>query len=155
MRYLTIALAKGRLGKIFDIFESMGIDCAEMRDKDTRKLIFTNEEHKIKFFLAKASDVPTYVEYGAADIGVVGKDNIIQHKVDLTADDGRTDYGVCDDYISLLTCDMYRKCVYILEKYNPFHLYEGRINPFPEVLLFPSHSRQYYLHQRPLSLQYN
>lgn len=52
-------------------------------------------------------------------LGVVGKDNIIQHKVDLTADDGRTDYGVCDDYISLLTCDMYRKYVYTLAKYNP------------------------------------
>lgn len=51
--------------------------------------------------------------------GVVGKDNLIQHEVDLTADDGRTDYGVCDDYISLLTGDMYRKYVYILEKYNP------------------------------------
>ena len=78
MRYLTIALAKGRLGKIFDIFEHMGIDCAEMRDKETRKLIFTNEEYKLKFILSKASDVPTYVEYGAADIGIVGKDTILE-----------------------------------------------------------------------------
>ena len=78
MGYLTIALAKGRLGKIFDIFENMGIDCAEMRDKETRKLIFTNEEYKLKFILSKASDVPTYVEYGAADIGIVGKDTILE-----------------------------------------------------------------------------
>ena len=74
MRYLTFALAKGRLAKkTLAMFEQMGITCEEAKDPDTRKLIFTNEEHKIRFFLAKASDVPTYVEYGAADIGVVGK----------------------------------------------------------------------------------
>ena len=50
----------------------------EMKDKDSRKLIFVNEELKLKFFLAKGPDVPTYVEYGAADIGVVGKDTIIE-----------------------------------------------------------------------------
>lgn len=74
MRYLTFALAKGRLAKkTLAMFEQMGITCEEAKDPDTRKLIFTNEEHKIRFFLAKASDVPTYVEYGAADIGVVGR----------------------------------------------------------------------------------
>ena len=78
MRYLTFALAKGRLAKnTLEIFEKIGITCEEMKDKDTRKLIFVNEELKLKFFLAKASDVPTYVEYGAADIGVVGKDTIL------------------------------------------------------------------------------
>ena len=49
-----------------------------MKDKNTRKLIFVNEELKLKFFLSKALDVPTYVEYGAADIGVVGKDTILE-----------------------------------------------------------------------------
>ena len=49
-----------------------------MKDKDSRKLIFTNEEFKLRFFLAKGPDVPTYVEYGAADIGVVGKDTILE-----------------------------------------------------------------------------
>ena len=49
-----------------------------MKDKDSRKLIFVNEELKLKFFLAKATDVPTYVEYGAADIGVVGRDTILE-----------------------------------------------------------------------------
>lgn len=49
-----------------------------MKDKDTRKLIFVNEEYKLRFFLAKSPDVPTYVEYGAADIGVVGKDTILE-----------------------------------------------------------------------------
>lgn len=79
MRYITIALAKGRLArKTMELLESIGITCEEMKDKESRKLIFVNEEYKMKFFLAKASDVPTYVEYGAADIGVVGKDTLVE-----------------------------------------------------------------------------
>ena len=60
------------------MLEKLGVTCDEMKDKHSRKLIFTNEELKLKFFLAKGPDVPTYVEYGAADIGVVGKDTIIE-----------------------------------------------------------------------------
>ena len=79
MRYLTFAMAKGRLAKdSLKLFEQIGITCEEMKDKDTRKLIFTNEELGLRFFLAKPSDVPTYVEYGAADIGIVGKDTILE-----------------------------------------------------------------------------
>ncbi len=79
MEYLTFALAKGRLAtKTLSILETIGITCEEMKDKDSRKLIFVNEELKLKFFLAKATDVPTYVEYGAADIGVVGRDTILE-----------------------------------------------------------------------------
>lgn len=78
-RYLTFALGKGRLAqKTLALFEEIGISCEEMKDKDTRKLIFVNEELKLRFFLAKGPDVPTYVEYGAADIGVVGKDTILE-----------------------------------------------------------------------------
>ena len=78
-RYLTFALAKGRLAnKTMDLLEEIGITCEEMKDKSSRKLIFVNEEKKLKFFLAKGPDVPTYVEYGAADIGVVGKDTIME-----------------------------------------------------------------------------
>ena len=79
MRYLTFALGKGRLARqTLELFEKIGITCEEMKDKDSRKLIFTNEELKLRFFLAKGPDVPTYVEYGAADIGVVGKDTILE-----------------------------------------------------------------------------
>ena len=79
MRYLTFALTKGRLAdKTMEILEKIGITCEEMRDKESRRLIFVNEELKLKFFLAKGPDVPTYVEYGAADIGVVGKDTILE-----------------------------------------------------------------------------
>ncbi len=78
-RYLTFALGKGRLAnKTMELLEEIGITCEEMKDKDSRKLIFVNEELKLKFFLAKGPDVPTYVEYGAADIGVVGKDTIME-----------------------------------------------------------------------------
>ena len=79
MRYLTFALTKGRLAqKTLELLEELGITCQEMKDKNSRKLIFVNEELKLKFFLAKGPDVPTYVEYGAADIGVVGKDTIME-----------------------------------------------------------------------------
>lgn len=89
MRYLTFALAKGRLAKkSLEMFEKIGITCEEMKDEKTRKLIFVNEDLKLKFFLAKAGDVPTYVEYGAADIGVVGKDTILE--------EGRKLYEVMD-----------------------------------------------------------
>jgi ATP phosphoribosyltransferase len=80
-RYITFALAKGRIAKqTMGILEKIGITCEEMKDKESRKLIFVNEELGLKFFLSKASDVPTYVEYGAADLGVVGKDTILEEK---------------------------------------------------------------------------
>ncbi|MDY3795958.1 MAG: ATP phosphoribosyltransferase [Agathobacter sp.] len=88
-RYLTFALGKGRLAKqTLKLFEQIGITCEEIKDPDTRKLIFVNEELKLKFFLAKGPDVPTYVEYGAADIGIVGKDTILE--------EGRNIYEVLD-----------------------------------------------------------
>ena len=78
-RYLTFALGKGRLAnKTMELLEQLGITCEEMKDKSSRKLIFVDEEHKLRFFLAKGPDVPTYVEYGASDIGVVGKDTILE-----------------------------------------------------------------------------
>lgn len=88
-RYLTFALGKGRLAKqTLETFEKIGITCEEMKDPKTRKLIFVNEELKLRFFLAKGPDVPTYVEYGAADIGIVGADTIME--------EGRNIYEVLD-----------------------------------------------------------
>ncbi len=88
-RYLTFALGKGRLAKkTLQIFEKIGITCEEIFDPNTRKLIFVNEELKLRFFLSKGPDVPTYVEYGAADIGIVGKDTILE--------EGRNIYEVLD-----------------------------------------------------------
>lgn len=89
MRYLTIALGKGRLAKkSMQYFERLGMGCEEMNDPDSRKLIFVNEEYKLRFFLSKGPDVPTYVEYGAADIGIVGRDTILE--------EGRKIYEVLD-----------------------------------------------------------
>ncbi|HJC55873.1 MAG TPA: ATP phosphoribosyltransferase [Candidatus Eisenbergiella intestinipullorum] len=88
-RYLTFALTKGRLAdKTLSLLESIGLTCEEMKDKSSRKLVFVNEEQKLRFFLAKGPDVPTYVEYGAADIGVVGKDTLLE--------EGRRVYEVLD-----------------------------------------------------------
>ena len=89
MKYITIALAKGRLAfEALSLLEKIGITCDEIKDKTSGKLIFVNEELKLKFFLAKANDVPTYVEYGAADIGVAGKDTLLE--------EGRKMYEVLD-----------------------------------------------------------
>ena len=78
-RYLTFALGKGRLAKkTLQLFEQIGISCEEIFDPDTRRLIFVNEDLKLKFFLSKGPDVPTYVEHGAADIGIVGKDTVLE-----------------------------------------------------------------------------
>lgn len=97
MRYLTFALAKGRLAhKTLELLQQIGITCEEMKDPKSRKLIFTNEDLKLRFFLAKATDVPTYVEYGAADIGVVGKDTILE--------EGKKLYEVVD--LGLGACKM-------------------------------------------------
>ena len=89
MRYLTIALTKGRLAKTtLELFKKAGIASAGADSSDTRKLIFTNEEMGVRFFLAKGPDVPTYVAYGAADIGIVGRDTILE--------EGRKIYEVLD-----------------------------------------------------------
>ncbi len=89
MKYLTFALAKGRLAKkSMKLFEQIGVTCEEMKDESSRRLIFVNEELKYRFFLAKAPDVPTYVEYGAADIGIVGRDTVLE--------EGRQLYEVLD-----------------------------------------------------------
>ena len=86
---LTIALTKGRLAfRTLELLEKVGITGEEMKDKHSRKLIFVNEELGVRFFLAKANDVPTYVEYGAADIGICGKDTILE--------EGRKLYEVID-----------------------------------------------------------
>lgn len=80
---LTFALSKGRLAEMtMRRFAETGLDCGEMQ-KPSRKLVFTNEAQQTRFFLAKPSDVPTYVEHGAADIGVAGKDTLLEEQRDL------------------------------------------------------------------------
>ena len=86
--YINIALPKGRLGeKVYALFESIGYGCPEMLDGG-RKLIFENSENRVRYFWAKPSDVAIYVERGAADIGVVGKDILLEYSPDI--------YELCD-----------------------------------------------------------
>ncbi len=83
MEFLNIALPKGRLGeKVYAMFEAAGFDCPSIKE-DNRKLTFENEEKGIRFFWVKPSDVAIYVERGAADIGVAGKDILLEYSPDV------------------------------------------------------------------------
>ena len=80
---LSVALPKGRLGdKVYRLLEGVGYGCPELLG-DTRKLVFENPEAGIRYFLVKPSDVPIYVEYGAADIGVAGRDILLEYSPDV------------------------------------------------------------------------
>ena len=82
-KMLSIALPKGRLGeKVYDIFEAAGFPCPSLREQN-RRLIFENEAAGIRYFWAKPSDVAIYVERGAADIGVAGKDILLEYTPDV------------------------------------------------------------------------
>ena len=88
MQLLTIALAKGRLAEqAVELLEQSGYDCSAAREK-SRRLILDDPAAGLRFIMAKPADVPTYVEYGAADIGVVGKDTLLE--------EGRQLYEVLD-----------------------------------------------------------
>lgn len=81
--YITFALPKGRIMQdSMDLFARIGITCPEM-DRKSRKLVFENTESRLRFMAVRATDVPTYVEYGCADIGVVGKDTLLEQGKDL------------------------------------------------------------------------
>lgn len=83
MEYINVALPKGRLGeKVYDIFENAGFPCPAIKENN-RKLTFENPEVGIRFFWVKPSDVAIYVERGAADIGVAGKDIILEYEPDV------------------------------------------------------------------------
>ena len=87
-KLLNIALPKGRLGeKVYDIFEKAGYGCPSIHENN-RKLIFENEENGVRYFWVKPSDVAIYVERGAADIGVAGKDILLEYSPDV--------YELCD-----------------------------------------------------------
>lgn len=82
-KIINVALPKGRLGeKVYDIFEASGYPCEEIRE-DSRKLIFENDEAAIRYFWVKPSDVAIYVERGAADLGVAGKDILLEYSPDV------------------------------------------------------------------------
>lgn len=137
MRYLTIALAKGRLADLsVEMLENVGIDFTEYRN-ESRKLIFTDEKSKIKFFLVKPADVPTYVEYGAADLGIVGKDTVME--------EGRQLYEVLD--LGFAACRM------VLA--GPAELIGklDRLNNKRVATKYPRVAREYFEHKRRESIE--
>ena len=83
MKMLNVALPKGRLGeKVYDMFEKAGFACPSIKENN-RKLIFENEQVGVRYFWVKPSDVAIYVERGAADVGVAGKDILDEYKPDV------------------------------------------------------------------------
>lgn len=137
MRYLTIALSKGRLAELsVELFEKIGLDCSELKSS-SRKLILTDETNKIKFFLAKPADVPTYVEYGAADIGIVGKDTLLE--------EGRNLYEVLN--LGFAACRMVVA--------GPAEL-EGKLDSLNNKRVatkYPRIAREYFEHKRRESIE--
>ena len=83
MQMLNVALPKGRLGeKVYTMFEKAGFECPSIKENN-RKLIFDNEETGVRYFWAKPADVAIYVERGVADIGVAGKDILLEYEPDV------------------------------------------------------------------------
>ena len=102
---LNIALPKGRLGeKVYDIFEKAGYGCPSIRENN-RKLIFENEETGVRYFWVKPSDVAIYVERGAADIGVAGKDILLEYNPDV--------YELCDLKMGVCRMAVAAKCDFV------------------------------------------
>lgn len=130
MKSINIALTKGRLEKVaVKIFESIGVNVNEIHNKG-RKLIFNckNHEYNINFFLVKAPDVTTYVEYGAADIGIVGKDTLIENNKDF--------YEVLDLGVG--------KCKFALASLPEFKIDEGYRRK-KIATKYPNVARKYFL----------
>lgn len=124
---VRIALTKGRLEmEAIQIFEKAGLDCSELKDKG-RKLIFHDRKNNIDFVLVKAADVLTYVEHGAADIGIVGKDTLMEMNKDC--------YEVLDLKVG--------KCKFALASLPEFKLYEG-CNRKKIASKYPNVTRNYF-----------
>ncbi len=124
---ISIALPKGRLGnKAYKLLEQSGYTVSELMD-ESRKLVFENPESGVRYFLVKPSDVPIYVEYGAADIGVVGKDILLESGADV--------YELLD--LGIGKCTM---CVAAKEDYV-----EDNSRPVVVATKFPNIARKYYM----------
>lgn len=137
MRYLTIALSKGRLAELsIDLFEAIGLDCSELKSS-SRKLILFDEKNKIKFLLVKPADVPTYVEYGAADIGIVGKDTLLE--------EGRHLYEVLN--LGFAACKM------VVAGPAELHGKLDRLNNKRVATKYPRIARDYFEHKRRESIE--
>ena len=128
-RMINVALPKGRLGdKAYALLEKAGYPCPAMKE-DNRKLTFENEELGIRYFLVKPSDVAAYVERGAADIGIAGKDILLEYKPDV--------YELLD--LEMGKC---RMCVAGPKDFRDDHTHTLRV-----ATKFPNIARAYYSEQ--------
>ncbi|MCR3761706.1 ATP phosphoribosyltransferase [Clostridium felsineum] len=127
IKTIRIALTKGRLEEsATEIFEQIGLNCSELKDKG-RKLVFNDYDNNIEFVLVKAPDVLTYVEHGAADIGIVGKDTLREMKKDF--------YEVLDLKVG--------RCKFSLASIPSFKLNEG-FNRLKIATKYPNVAREYF-----------
>ena len=125
-KLLNIALPKGRLGeKVYDIFEKAGYGCPSIHENN-RKLIFENEETGVRYFWVKPSDVAIYVERGAADIGVAGKDILLEYNPDV--------YELCDLQMG--------KCLMAVAAKDDF--FDNPERTLRVVTKFPNITKKYY-----------
>jgi ATP phosphoribosyltransferase len=123
---LNVALPKGRLGeRVYDMFERAGYGCPSIREKN-RKLIFESEENGVSYFWVKPSDVAIYVERGAADIGVAGKDILLEYSPDV--------YELMD-----LNTGKCRMCVAGRKDFR-----DNTARPLRVATKFPKIAREYY-----------
>ena len=126
---LNVALPKGRLGdKVYKMLESIGYACPEILE-DTRKLIFESQENNVRYFLVKPSDVAIYVEHGAADIGVCGKDILLESGADVYE---LLDLGFGKCRMAVAAMDGFR---------------EDYTRPLKVATKFPTIAKQHYLSQ--------
>ncbi|MGH4141039.1 ATP phosphoribosyltransferase [Clostridium sp.] len=127
MKVIRIALTKGRLEKhAINMFEDIGIDCKELKNKG-RKLILKDEKNNIEFVLVKSTDVLTYVEHGAADIGIVGKDTLMEQNKDF--------YEVVDLKVG--------KCMFAVASLPSFRNYDG-YNRKKIATKYPTVAKEYF-----------
>ena len=126
MEYINIALPKGRLGeKVYAMFKSAGYECPSI-EEENRKLVFENPEKGVRYFWVKPSDVAIYVERGAADIGVAGKDILLEYRPDV--------YELAD--LGVGKC---RMCVA-----GPKEFFDDRTQTLRVATKFPRIARSYY-----------
>lgn len=126
---LNIALPKGRLGdKVYELLASVGYDCKSIYEEN-RKLVFENHENGVRYLLVKPSDVAIYVEHHAADVGIVGKDILLESEPDI--------YELLD--LGLGKC---RMCVASKDDYL-----EDRDRPLRVATKFPNIAKDHYRHQ--------
>ncbi len=127
MKAIRIAITKGRLEEhAIKMFEEIGLDCTELKNKG-RKLIFKDKKNNIEFVLVKSTDVLTYVEHGAADIGIVGKDTLMEQKKNF--------YEVVDLKVG--------KCIFAVASLPSFQSNEG-YNRIKIATKYPTVAKEYF-----------